>query len=250
MRTRVNKPSLATVLVLVLTATLLMTASPTAEALTLDTTAKTVLTGNPINSNVSVGVKQGDWMEYNVTYIGAAAPPEDYPTWFRFHITKVQGTSITANMTYEAVNGTISTSSYTYDLKTGVLQLLVVPAGLTYADVFYHEKYGNISIADTESGTYAGETRTAVHATFDGKKLYWDKETGIFLQSEQVLDSGEGESVAQQVMISATNVWQDPTAAPDQSGLDQIVFYAKVIAVIAIVAIIVVLLIRIKKSRK
>ena len=78
MRTRVNKPSLATVLVLVLTATLLMTASPTAEALTLETTAKTVLTGNPINSNVSVGVKSGDWMEYNVIYIGAAAPPEDY----------------------------------------------------------------------------------------------------------------------------------------------------------------------------
>lgn len=247
MKTHINKTFLATILVLVLTATLLMTASPTAEALTLDTTAKTVLTGNPINSNVSVGVKQGDWMEYNVTYIGAAAPPEDYPTWFRFHITKVQGTSITANMTYEAVNGTISTSSYTYDLKTGVLQLLVVPAGLTYADVFYHEKYGNISIADTESGTYAGETRTAVHATFDGKKLYWDKETGIFLQSEQVLNNTD---VAQQVMIAATNVWQDPTTAPDQSGLDQIVFYAKVIAVIAIVAIIVVLLIRIKKSGK
>ena len=247
MRTRVNKPFIATILVLVLIATLLMMASPIAEALNVDTTAAVVFTTEPTDSDVSVGVKQGDWMEYNVTYIGAAAPPEDYPTWFRFHITKVQGTSITANMTYEAVNGTISTSSYTYDLTTGVLQLLVVPAGLTYADVFYHEKYGNISIADTESGTYAGETRTAVHATFDGKKLYWDKETGIFLQSEQVLNNTD---VAQQVMIAATNVWQDPTTAPDQSGLDQIVFYAKVIAVIAIVAIIVVLLIRIKKSGK
>lgn len=249
MRTRINKPFLATILVLVLTATLLMMASPIAEAINVDTTATVVFTANPINSNVSVGVKSGDWMEYNVTYIGAAAPPEDYPTWFRFHITKVQGTSITANMTYEAVNGTISTSSYTYDLKRGVLQLLVVPAGLTYADVFYHEKYGNISIADTESGTYAGETRTAVHAIFDDIEAYWDKATGIFLESEQVLDSNN-KTVAQQVMIAATNVWQDPTTAPDQSGLDQIVFYAKVIAVIAIVAIIVVLLIRIKKSGK
>ena len=243
MRTRVNKPFISTILVLVLTATLLMTASPTAEALTLDTPAKTVLTGNPINSNVSVGVKQGDWMEYNVTYIGAAAPPEDYPTWFRFQITKVQGTSITADMTYEAVNGTISTSSYTYDLKTGVLQLLVVPAGLTYADVFYHEKYENISIADTESGTYAGETRTAVHATFDDIEAYWDKETGIFLQSEQVLDSNN-KTVAQQVMIAATNVWHYPTAAPDQSGLDPNVVNGVAIAVIVIVGIIAFFIIR------
>jgi len=247
MRTRVNKPSLATVLVLVLTVTLLMTASPIAEALTLDTTAAVVFTAEPTNSDVSVGVKPGDWMEYNVTYIGAAAPPEDYAKWIRFHITDVQGTSIMANMTYEAVNGTISKVSGTYDLKTGVLQLLVVPAGLTFGDVFYHESYENISIAGTETGTYAGETRTAVHATFDGKKLYWDKATGIFLQSEQVLNVTD---VAQKVTISATNVWQEPTNAPDQSGLDQIVFYAKVIVVIALVVIIVVLLIRRKKSGK
>lgn len=249
MRTRVNKPSLATVLVLVLTATLLVTASPTAEALTLDDVASVVLTGFPINSNVTVGVKSGDWMEYNVTYVGAADPPENYPKWFRFHITEIQGTSITATMTYEAVNGTVSNSSHTNDLKIGVLQLLVVPAGLTYADVFYHEIFENITIAGTETGTYAGETRTAFYATFDEKEVYWDKETGVFLQSEQVLESNN-KTAAQKVMISATNLWQDQTAAPDNSGLDQIVFYAKVIVAVAVVAIIVVLLLRIKKSGK
>ncbi|MCZ2808898.1 MAG: hypothetical protein O2V44_06060 [Candidatus Bathyarchaeota archaeon] len=249
MRTRVNKPSLATVLVLVLTATLLMMASPTAEASTLDTVDSVVLTGVPINSNVTVGVKPGDWMEYNVTYVGAADPPENYPTWFRFHITKVQETIITADLTYEAVNGTISTSSHTYDLKTGVLQLLVVPAGLTYADVFYHEIYGNISIAGTETGTYVGETRTAVHGIFDEIEVYWDKATGIFLESGQVLESNN-KTVAQQVMIAATNVWQDQTTAPDQSGLDPIVLYAIVVAVIAIVAITVFFLTQKKKNGK
>jgi hypothetical protein len=249
MRTRVNKPSLATVLVLVLTVTLLVAASPTAEALTLDTTAKTVLTGSTINANVTVGVKAGNWMEYNVTYVGAADPPQEYPTWFRFKIIDVQGTSITANMTYKMINGTISRNSHTYDLKTGVLQLLVVPAGLTYADVFYHEDYGNITIVDTETGTYAGQTRTAAYAIFEEKKVYWDKATGIFLQSEQNFLNPNNQTVAQKVTISATNLWQDPNA-PDNLEMDEIVFYAKIVVVIVILAIIVLLLIRLRKRGK
>jgi hypothetical protein len=225
--------------------------SPTAEALTLDTTAKTVLTGSTINSNVTVGVKAGDWMEYNVTYVGAADPPEDYPNWFRFQINDVQGTSITAAMTYEALNGTISRNSNIYDLKTGVLQLLVVPAGLTYADVFYHEDYGNITIIDTETGTYAGQTRTAAYAIFNEKKVkaYWDKVTGILLQSEQQVLNADNQTVAQKVTLSATNLWHDPNA-PDNLELDEIVFYAKIVVVIVIVAIIVILLIRLRKRKK
>lgn len=249
MRALVNKPSLATVLVLVLTITSLMMAVSTSEALNLDDINKAVLTGNPINSNVTVGVKAGDWMEYKVTYIGAADPPEEYPNWFRFQIIDVQGTSITANMTYEALNGTISKNSGTYDLKKGVLQLLVVPAGLTYADVFYHEKHGNITIIDDETGTYAGQTRTAVYAIFDEKEVYWDQYTGIFLDSEQEVVNSDNQTVAQKVTLSATNLWRDPNA-PDNSGMDQIVFIAKVIIVIVIVAIIVILILRIMKRAK
>ena len=248
MKARVNKPSLATVLVLVLTATSLVAASPTIQAASLDAADLAVLTGVPINSNVTVGVKAGNWMEYEVTYVGAGDPPESYPVWFRFTITEVEGTIITATMKFEAVNGTVTSRDDTYDLKTGVLELLVVPAGLTYADVFYHEKYGNITIADAEAGTYAGATRTAAHGIFDDIEVYWDKTTGIFLQSEQVLEHNN-KTVAQKVLISATNIWQDPNSQ-DDSGMDQIVFYAKVVAVIAVVAIILVLLLRLRKSRK
>ncbi len=247
-RTRVTKPSLAAVLVLVLTATSIMVASPAVEALTLDTTAKVALTGSTINSNVTVGVKSGNWMEYNVTYGGDGDPPESYPTWFRFHITEVQGTNIMATITYESMNGAISDVTNTYDLKTGVLELLVVPAGLKYADVFYHENYGNITIAGTEEGTYAGGARTAFHGTFDNITVYWDKPTGIFLQSEQEFLNNDNQTVTQQVLISATNLWIDPNAV-DNSELDQIVFYAKVIAAIVVVAIIAVLLLQMMKKR-
>ena len=81
MRTQVTKPFLAIILVLVLTATSLMATVSTAEALNLDTPAATALTMNPINSNVTVGVKAGNWMEYTATYTGAADPPEGYPAW-------------------------------------------------------------------------------------------------------------------------------------------------------------------------
>jgi hypothetical protein len=245
MRIHVTKSSLVAVLVLVLTTTAFMAASPTVAALTPDTAAKVALTGSTVNANVTVGVKAGDWMEYTVTYEGTDDTPEEYANWFKFQITDVQGTNITAKMTYEMLNGTTITSSNTYDLKIGVLQLLVVPAGLKYADVFYHEDYGNITIAGTEEGTYAGRTRTAFYATFTEKTVYWDKPTGIFLQSEQVLDDTD---ITQTVAISATNRWTDPNAA-DDSEMDQIVFYAKVIAVVAVVAIIAVLLIRTMRNR-
>ncbi|PVX26342.1 MAG: hypothetical protein CW716_06235 [Candidatus Bathyarchaeum sp.] len=246
MRTRVTKPSLAAVLVLVLATTALISASPAVQALTLDTTNKVALTGSTVNANVTVGVKAGDWMEYNVTYMGASDPPQEFPNWFRFRITDVQDTNITAEMTFEALDGQISTHSNTYDLKIGVLNLLVVPAGLTYADIFYHQDHGNITIAGTESATYAGITRVAFYAIFDEKEVNWDKATGIFLQSEQVLNETD---VAQKVTLSATSLWYDPSTAPDNSELDQMVFYAKVIVVIAVVAIIAFLLLRTLKKR-
>ena len=248
MRIHVTKPSLVAVLVLILTTTSLMAASPTVEALTSDTAAKVALTGSTVNANVTVGVKAGDWMEYNVTYVGNGNPPEEYANWFKFQITDIQGTSITGKMIYEMLNGTTTTNTYTYDLKTGVMQLLVVPAGLTYADVFYHENYGNITIAGTEEGIYAGGTRTAFYATFNEIKVYWDKPTGIFLQSEQEILNDNNETIQQTVTISATNRWADSNAS-DNSEIDQIVFYAKVIAVVAVVAIIAVLLLRMIKKR-
>jgi hypothetical protein len=246
MRTRVTKPCLVTILVLVLTATSLMTSVSTAEATSLDTADSTVLTGVPINSNVTVGVKAGDWMEYTATYVGATDPPQEYPKGFKFQIIDVEGTLITANMTYEALNGTISKNSGTYDLKTGVLQLLVIPAGLTYADVFFNKEYGNITIAGTETGTYAGQTRTVVYATFNDKKVYWDQYTGIFLQSQQVLN---GTDVEQDVKLFATNLWLNPNAQ-DNSGTDEFVFYVKIVVLLVIAAIILVLLIRIRKRGK
>ena len=121
MRTHVTKPSLVAVLVLILTTTSLMAASPTVEALTSDTAAKVALTGSTVNANVTVGVKAGDWMEYNVTYVGNGNPPEEYANWFKFQITDIQGTSITGKMIYEMLNGTTTTNTYTYDLKKGFL---------------------------------------------------------------------------------------------------------------------------------
>ena len=250
MRPLFSKESLSAVLVLALFTTLLMTTSPMVEAITLDDANKFALTGSTINANVTVGVKAGDWMEYTVTYGGSANPPESYPIWFRFQIKEVQGTNITATITYESVKGAVSDVTSTYDLKTGVLELLVVPAGLTYADVFYHEKYGNITIAKTEDGAYAGGIRTACHATVDNITIHWDKPTGIFLQSEQEFLNNDNQTVTQKVRIASTNLWINPNAI-NNSEMEQIVFYAKVIAVFVVVAIIVVfLLLTIRKKGK
>ena len=66
--------------------------------------------------------------EYNITYTGT--PPDYYPSWVRIDVTNIQGTSITATLTVERLNGTSDTDSGTFDLETGVLDLLLIPAGL------------------------------------------------------------------------------------------------------------------------
>ena len=134
-------------------------------------------------AEISVGVKEGDWIEYNVTYTGS--PPDSYPTWVRIDIQSVQGTSITINVRRELLNGTLDTRQLTFDLESGAEDLIIIPANLNNGDSFYHEAVGNITISGVEDETYAGVKRTVVYATGTQIMLYWDKATGVLLEAIQ-----------------------------------------------------------------
>ncbi len=191
-----------------------------------------IISSATVLAEVSVGVKTGDWIEYNITYIGS--PPDEYPEWIKIEITNIQGSSITANLTVQRLDGTKATNTGTFDLEIGVPDLLLIPAGLDIGDKFYHAGLGNITILGEEEYTYAGAKRTVVYSIVDQILLHWDRTTGILLQSDQSTDD-----FTQTMMPDKTNMWQAQIF-----GLEPIIFYALMIVVIIIVALVAFFLLR------
>jgi len=179
-------------------------------------------------AQVSVGVKDGDWIEYNMIYSGST--PSDYPEWMKIEVLNVEGTSITAELSLLLLDGTTDTVSGTYDLETGVLDLLLIPAGLDSGDEYFHPFFGNIVIAGTEEYSFGDAKRVVSFATVDGIEFQWDKTTGIILQSEHSTSN-----FAQKMIADKTNMWE-----PQILGIDSTILYILIIAIMVIIAILVV----------
>jgi len=204
-----------------------------------------MLVSATISAEISVGVSEGDWIEYTITYTGT--PPKKHPTRAKVQILSVEGTNITLRGTVEYSDGTQETPTTTADLEAGKLgDGFVIPANLTSGSTFYDENEGNITISGVEERTYAGARRTVVQATIRQGTSYsqgtlsahWDKSTGVLVEAA-VLTS----ELTMHVKADKTNMWQ-----AQLFGLEPIVFYTLIIAVIAIVAVVAFLVIRRRKS--
>ncbi len=189
-------------------------------------------------AEVSVGVKEGDWMEYEIEYTGS--PPEGYPSWLRVDVISVQGTSIDVLATRELVNGTTGSHSVTVDLETGVPDLVLIPANLDDGDEFYHEVVGNITIIDVQDATYAGAKRTILLAPVTQVLYRWDRATGVLLEATQ---SSTG--FTQHLLLDKTNMW-----GPQSSELpfDSTVFYTLILVAVVVVAVVVFVVLRRRKK--
>ncbi|TRO53574.1 hypothetical protein E2P61_00805, partial [Candidatus Bathyarchaeota archaeon] len=97
-------------------------------------------------AEVSVGVKTGDWIEYNVNYTGTPTEGHDV-TWARMEIEDVQGKSVNVAIMVEYSNGTRETISVTLNLEIGQLgDDFIIPADLNSGDTFFDKNVGNITI--------------------------------------------------------------------------------------------------------
>jgi len=184
-------------------------------------------------SDVSVGVKKGDWIQYNVFVTGN--PPGDHNIkWAFMNVTDVQGTTIALDIQILFNNGTNYPEHITLNLATGILgDDFFIPKNLNVGDQFYDAYQGNITITSIQQQTVASAQRTLVLGATNYTSYAWDRSTGTLVAAT----SNETEP-PQYYMVTntnATNIWQ-----PDILGFPAATFYAVLAATIVVAATVVV----------
>jgi hypothetical protein len=194
-----------------------------------------------VSAEISVGVKAGDWIEYQVSFTGT--PPEGHTvTWARMDIVTVQGRNISLAIASKLSNETWVNETIQLNLETGQLgDDFIIPANLNSGDTFF-DKRGNITISGVEERTYAGAKRSIVSGTVQQTTYqttyYWDKTTGVLVEGNSSYTD-----FSMYTKVDKTNMWQ-----PEAVGLYSTVLYALAIgATVIIVAVIAVLFSRRRK---
>jgi hypothetical protein len=192
------------------------------------------------NCLVSVGVKKGDWIEYDVTTTGNPPTGHDV-TWARLEILEVQGTELTVNVTTEAINGTFASNLLTLNPALGQVGVwYIIPSGLDSGDSFYDANEGkNVTIQSISQRTIAGAARTVTQTAIAERIKSWDKNTGVFVET---IDSPPGYTL--DAIAVSTNMW-----SPQVFGLDPLAFYILVLSFVVLFNVLLAILVA-RRRRK
>jgi hypothetical protein len=193
-----------------------------------------LLSANIASGEVSIGVKKGDWIEYQVSTTGTPQEGHDV-TWARMEILDVQGKEINVNVTTKAANGTFESGIMTLNPEKGQVGVwFIIPANLNIGDAFYDASIGrNVTIEGSDQRTIADASRTVTHATTPERIKSWDKATGVFVESVDTLSNYTLHAIADK-----TNMW-----GPQAQEMDATLFYAALAGVTVVVAIAVIIVV-------
>jgi hypothetical protein len=163
----------------------------------------------------SVGVKEGDWMEYAVSVTGPTWTPSHNISWFKIEILNVEEAAFQANVTVKNVNGTFSSSVWKFNFTEGQVEgWVIIPSNLSAGNTFFDgSKPGNVTILGEEQKNVAGAPRTVTYAS-DSKRLVkeWDMATGVYTYSEEHPKNLTVISTA-----VATNMWSSQSLQVNQT---------------------------------
>ncbi len=181
------------------------------------------------NEGPSVGVKEGDWMEYSVDLTGSPPALHDV-NWMKMVVLQVEVAAFSVNLTVRYVNGTLYSSIWKFNFTAGNEEgWIIIPANLGEGDTFYDAFSANttVVIQAQQQKTVLGATRAVTFTNSTTRHKEWDEATGVFLHSTENFTNWGAN-----VTIIATNLW-----SPQIDGLEPTKFYAIIAAVPTAVAI-------------
>jgi len=169
----------------------------------------------PPASSYSVGVKNGDWVEYDITEFS-----EEHTE--RIEFMNVAGAALTLNITDTAASGLTFSPEFvninftTLDDSSAGLnflnaRVLIIPSNTNVGDsVYLGTEFGNttIKILGETTRNYLEVDRLVIYANFSlpplqkQYTLYWDKQTGVLV--EATMSYGY---VSSSLVISDTDLW-------------------------------------------
>jgi hypothetical protein len=218
-----------------------------------------VIASPALPHETSVGVREGDWIEYNISVTGIGTPPPTHDVrWMRIEVLPVQDIAFNVNLTARYLNGTVGSAIWKFNFTEGNVEgWIVIPSNLGPGDTFYDssphtKKPVNVTIQRQEQKTVLGATRTVTYGNDSFRHKEWDKATGVFVGASEVYknvtnkDGWYIDNLTVTVEAVATNMWS-PELVP---GLDQTVFFALVAASAVLVASAVCSLIVVTRRKK
>jgi hypothetical protein len=184
------------------------------------------------NAEPSVGVKEGDWMEYSVNVTGTP-PPIHNVTWMRIEVLQVEGAAFPVNLTVRFQNGTFYSSIWQFNFTEGNLEgWIIIPSSLSPGDTFYDnfsKTDKNIAIQNQTKKTVLAASRTVTFGNDSYRTKEWDKATGVMVRSSETLKTWSVD-----VDMIASNLW-----CPQILEINQTVFYTLAGANIVLAALMV-----------
>ena len=192
-----------------------------------------------VGADVSVGVKQGDWVEYSVAFTGSP-PVEHDVVWARMEVVNVTGRRVNALFISQLSNGSMLNVMEDLDFEAGrLIDLFIIPSGLNVGDKFFDQVVGDVMIDAVETRTYAGASRTVVRATAVDTQWFWDQSTGVAVEART-----SNSVYTLDTIVVNTGLW-----SPQILGLDQNILYTLLISVaVGVVIVGIVLVFRRKRG--
>jgi hypothetical protein len=191
-------------------------------------------------SQPSIGVKAGDWLEFNSHSTGNLPAGHDV-SWFKMEIINTTNTQIFVNIVAESNNGTLTSAIRTIDFITGDTQAwIIIPANLSPGDSFYDNlSNSTVTIQGEKTEIVDGVMRTITFVHTPERNKEWDKATGVFVQT---VDTYPDYNVT--ATSYATNMW-----APHILGVEPIAFYAAISVVIILSAAVILVIFAFRRKK-
>jgi len=188
----------------------------------------------------TVGVKEGDWMEYTISPAGTGSlPPTHDVRWMRMEVLTVDGQCFFTNVTVRYANGTLGSAIWPFNFAEGnTAGWTIIPANISAGETFFDSYIpGEVTIQNEEQKTVLGAPRNVTMGSDELREIKeWDKTTGFFISSIEVYKNStnsEGYYIGDlrvTIQAVATNMWDKQIY-----GLEQSVFALAVSGLVFIV---------------